>query len=136
MAGNVLVDAGFLVALLSRRDTHHRWAVTQAHDHPPPWCSCEAALSEAFHLLGASGVPGLGELLRRRALIAAFDLDDNVGPILKLLQKYADVPISLADACLVRMTETFSDPIILTTDSDFRIYRRHGRQVVPCAMPS
>ena len=57
-------------------------------------------------------------------------------PVLKLLQKYADVPMSLADACLVRMTETLSDPLLLTTDSDFSIYRRHSRQVIPCVMPS
>ena len=136
MARNVLVDAGFLVALLSRRDSHHQWAVTQAPGHAPPWRTCEAVLSEAFHLLGARGAPGLSALLRRRALIVAFDLDDDVESVLKLLQKYADVPMSLADACLVRLTETLPDPIILTTDSDFRIYRRHSRQRVPCMMPS
>jgi len=53
----------------------------------------------------------------------------------KLLEKYSDVPMSLADACLVRMTETLADPVILTTDQDFRVYRRHSRQVVPCATP-
>ena len=136
MARNALVDAGFLVALLSRRDSHHQWAVSQVPGHAPPWRTCEAVLSEAFHLLGAPGVPGLGALLRRRAVIAAFDLNNDVEPVLRLLQKYADVPMSLADACLVRMTETLPDPIILTTDSDFRIYRRHSRQMVPCSMPS
>jgi len=136
MARNVLVDAGFLVALLSRRDSHHQWAVTLAPGHAPPWRTCEAVLSEAFHLLGARGAPGLSELLRRRALIAAFDLDNDVESVLKLLQKYAEVPMSLADACLVRMSETLPDPIILTTDSDFRVYRRHSRQTVPCLMPS
>ena len=136
MARNVLVDAGFLVALLSRRDSHHQWAATLAPDYTPPWRICEAVLSEAFHLLGTRGAPGLSALLRRRALIAAFDLDNDVESVIKLLQKYADVPMSLADACLVRMSETFPDPIILTTDSDFRIYRRHSRQMVPCKMPS
>lgn len=136
MAGNALVDAGFLVALLSRRDSHHQWAVAQAPGHAPPWRTCEVVLSEAFHLLGARGVPGLGALLRRRAVIAAFDLNNDAESVLKLLQKYTDVPMSLADACLVRMTETLPDPIILTTDSDFRIYRRHSRQMVPCVMPS
>ena len=136
MARNVLVDAGFLVALLSRRDSHHQWAVTQAPGHAPPWRSCEAVLSEAFHLLGPRGAPKLSELLRRRAVIAAFHLDNDVESVTKLLQKYADVPMSLADACLVRMSETLPDPIILTTDSDFRIYRRHSRQMVPCMMPS
>ena len=136
MAKSVLVDAGFLVALLSRRDSHHRWAVTLAPGHAPPWRTCEAVLSEAFHLLGARGAPGLSALLRRRALTVAFDLDNDVESVLKLLQKYADVPMSLADACLVRMSETLPEPIILTTDSDLRIYRRHSRQMVPCMMPS
>ena len=136
MARNVLVDAGFLVALLSRRDVHHAWAVMQAPRHAPPWRTCEAVLSEAFHLLGARGAPGLGALLRRRALLAAFDLDNDVESVLKLLNKYANIPMTLADAFLVRMTEMLPDPIVLTTDSDFRIYRRHSRQIVPCAMPS
>jgi predicted nucleic acid-binding protein len=55
--------------------------------------------------------------------------------VLKLLEKYADVPMSFADACLVRMTETLNSPMLLTTDADFRIYRRHGRQVIPCVLP-
>ncbi|HEY1265974.1 MAG TPA: PIN domain-containing protein, partial [Candidatus Binatia bacterium] len=105
MARNVLVDAGFLVALLSHRDLHHSWAVAQASNHALPWRTCEAVLSEALHLLGARGLPALGAMLRRRALLAAFDLDNDLDPVLKLLQKYANVPMSLADACLVRMSE-------------------------------
>ena len=108
----------------------------QAPRHAPPWRTCEAVLSEAFHLLGARGAPGLGALLRRQALLAAFDLDNDVESVLKLLDKYANIPMSLADACLVRMTEMLPDPIVLTTDSNFRIYRRHSPQIVPCAMPS
>jgi predicted nucleic acid-binding protein len=110
--------------------------MTLAPDHAPPWHTCEAVLSETFHLLGARGAPGLSALLHRRALIVAFDMDDDMESALRLLQKYADVPMTLADACLVRMTETLSDPIILTTDSDFRIYRRHSRHTVPCLTPS
>jgi predicted nucleic acid-binding protein len=135
MARNILVDAGFLVALLSRRDTHHEWAATQASEYPPPWSSCEAVLSEAFYLLGERGTPSLAALLRRRALAVAFTLAENVEPIVKLLEKYSDVPMSLAHVCLVRMTETRADPIVMTTDQDFRVYRRHGRQVIPCATP-
>jgi predicted nucleic acid-binding protein len=135
MAGNVLVDAGFIVALLSRRDTHHQWAVGQAPHFAPPWITCEAALSEAFHLLGTGGAPGVITLLRRGAMGVGFGLAQDQEPVLKLMAKYSDVPMSLADACLVRMTETRADSIILTTDADFRIYRRHSRQVVPCATP-
>src|SRR5438132_13864976 len=100
MAANVLVDAGFLVALLSRRDTNRRWAASQSPRHPPPWKTCEAALSEAFHLLGTRGALGLATLLHRRAVVGAFLLGENVGEVLKLMQKYADVPMSFADACL------------------------------------
>jgi len=136
MARNVLVDAGFLVALLSSRDMHHQWAATQASELPPPWSTCEAVLSEAFHLLGDRGIPNLGALLRRRALLMSFTLAENLEAVVKLLEKYSNVPMGLADACLVRMTETLADAVILTTDRDFRVYRRHSRQVVPCVTPS
>jgi len=135
MAQSVLVDAGFLIALLSRRDRHHRWAAAQSPHSARPWKTCEAVLSEAFHLLGSRGEAALAALLRRRAVVPAFDLGQELERILKLLQKYGDVPMSLADACLVRMSETVSDVVILTTDADFRIYRRYGRQVIPCLTP-
>jgi hypothetical protein len=46
-----------------------------------------------------------------------------------------DVPMTFADACLVRMSEILPDPLVLTTDADFRIYRRFGRQIIPCFLP-
>lgn len=135
MAANVLVDAGFLIALLSRRDGNHRWAVALAAKHPPTWRTCESALSEAFYLLGPRGAPALTALLRRGAVVVAFDLESQVEAVLKLVEKYADVPASLADAVLVRMTEVLDDPVVLTTDRDFRVYRRHGRLAVPAETP-
>ncbi|HSC46411.1 MAG TPA: PIN domain-containing protein [Candidatus Acidoferrum sp.] len=135
MARNVLVDAGFLVALLSGRDDHHQWAANEASEFPPPWSTCESVLSEAFFLLGPRGTAPLGAMLRRRALGIGFELTGNVDAVARLLEKYADIPMSLADACLVRMTELMADPVILTTDEDFRVYRRNGRQVVPSRMP-
>jgi uncharacterized protein len=135
MAANILVDAGFLVALLSHRDANHRWAATQSPILPPPWTTCAAALSEAFHVLGQSGRPALAALLRRRAVLCPFHVSEHIEEILALVDKYTDVPMSFADACLVRMTEALPDPVLLTTDTDFRIYRRHSRQAVPCIMP-
>jgi predicted nucleic acid-binding protein len=132
MATNVLVDTGFLVALLSRRDDNHLWAVAQAPRFPPPWTTCEAVLSETCHLLGALG---LGAMLRRGAIVSSYRFSEDMDAVLKLLDKYADVSMSFADACLVRMTETLNDPLLLTTDTDFRIYRRHSRQVIPCVLP-
>jgi uncharacterized protein len=135
MATSALVDTGFLVALLSRRDANHRWAATQAPRFPPPWMTCEAVLSETSHLLGGHGTRSLALLLRRGALVCDYRFAHDMDAVLKLLEKYADVPMSFADACLVRMTETLNDPRLLSTDADFRIYRRHGRQVIPCVLP-
>jgi uncharacterized protein len=135
MATNVLADSGFLVALLNERDTDHDWAATQAMQLPPPWKTCEAAVSEAFYLLGSAGMPVLGELLQVRAMGCAFDAAAQIDEVLRLMQKYNNIPMSFADACLVRMSEILPNPTILTTDSDFHVYRRHGRQVVPCVTP-
>ena len=135
MARNIIVDAGFIVALLSNRDAHHQWAAAQAAELPPPWSTCESVLSEAYHLLGQRGLTSLSALLRRRAITIAFKFAENIEPVARLIEKYSDVPMSLADACLVRMTETLANPVLLTTDSDFRLYRRHSRQVIPCITP-
>ncbi|MCC6775902.1 MAG: PIN domain-containing protein [Hyphomicrobiales bacterium] len=135
MATSALVDAGFLVALLSRRDANHRWAAAQAPRFPPPWITCEAVLSETALLLGGRGIASMGALLRRGALVSSYRFIDDMDAVLKLLEKYSDVPMSFADACLVRMSETVNSPMLLTTDTDFRIYRRHGRQAIPCVLP-
>jgi uncharacterized protein len=47
----------------------------------------------------------------------------------------SDVPMSLADACLVRLCEILPDPVVLTTNVECRIDRRHSRQVIPCLLP-
>jgi uncharacterized protein len=135
MATSVIVDAGFLIALLSGGDAHHAWAVAQAARLPPPWKTCEAAVSEAFHLLGPAGTASLGALLQRRAVLCGFHPGEESEHLTKLMLKYAHVPMSFADAGLVRMTETMSEPILLTTSAAFRVYRRHGRKAVPCVLP-
>lgn len=132
---NVVVDAGFLVALWRREDQHHAWAVAAARTHPPVWISCEAVFSEAEHLLGPSGRASLRTACRRGALRLAPILAEETGAVLDLLDKYEDVPMSVADACIVRLTEVLSDVLVLTTDTDFKVYRRHSRRVVPCLLP-
>lgn len=102
---------------------------------PGPWLTCEAVLSEAFFLVGPSGRKALAGFLRRGLVQVRFDLRSEREPVLRLMDKYGNLPMSLADACLVRMTETLADPLVLTTDADFRIYRRHSRQAVPCMVP-
>jgi predicted nucleic acid-binding protein len=74
MARSVIVDAGFFAAALSR-NSHHEWAVQEASENSPPWHTCEAVLSESYHLLGERGAPGLNAMLSRRAFAARFNLD-------------------------------------------------------------
>lgn len=132
---SVLVDASFLVALWRKNDQNHAWALREARLNPPPWITCEAALSEADHLLAPEGCATLRTACRRGALTLKGFEDDALLPVLDLLDKYSDVPMSLADAGLVRLTEIMPDSLLLTTDSDFKIYRRLGRRVVPTRMP-
>ncbi len=135
MPRSYIADSSAVVALVRHDDQHHGWIDAQVDLLPHPWLTCEAALTEAFHLAGVRGSPAIRELLRRGAVTLTFDLGDDLESVLTLMDKYADVPMSLADACLVRMSEIYADPLIITTDSDFKLYRRHSRQVIPCLMP-
>lgn len=90
---------------------------------------------ETFFLLTRMEAARLARLLGDGRLRVTYGVRDEGKPVFDLMAKYADVPMSLADACLVRMSETLPDPMVLTTDADFKIYRRHSRQVVPCLLP-
>ena len=132
---SLVVDASFLVALWKRNDLNHAWALREAQLRPPPWITSESALSEADHLLAPDGCASLRLACRRGALrLAAFEGDDFL-PVLGLLDEYADVPMSIADATMVRLSEILTNPLLLTTDSDFKIYRRLGRRAIPVRMP-
>jgi predicted nucleic acid-binding protein len=75
------------------------------------------------------------ELIRRGILNVAFELEDEVERLLELQRTYADVPMSLADACLVRMAERCDRARVATLDSDFHVYRKHGRRRIPLLSP-
>ena len=135
MPQSVIIDSSALVALLDPREQHHTWARMVVADLPLPWLTCEAAVVETFFLLARPEAARLARLLRDGRLRVAYGLRDELEQVLTLMDKYADVPMSLADACLVRMSETLPDPVVLTTDADFKIYRRHSRQVVPSLLP-
>jgi predicted nucleic acid-binding protein len=136
MSGPILVDAGPIVALLDNRDRFHDWARNQLSERKPPLLTCEAVLTEAAHLLRrAHGNQALLALVRRGLVSIPFRLVDEISRVEKLIERYANVPMSLADACLVRMAELHDDFAIVTLDSDFQIYRKNGRQVIPTIMP-
>lgn len=53
----------------------------------------------------------------------AMSAEDQWASVEALMQKYADRPISFADACLIRCAEIHEEPRILTFDTDFKVYR-------------
>ena len=132
-----IVDTGPLVALLDAREPDHTWARETLDGLRAPLYTCEACLSEAAFLLGhvKGGPNALLTLVGRGILVPQFRLASEIEAVRKLMTKYASVPMSLADACLVRMTELDTRATVLTLDNDFRIYRRNGRQAVPVLMP-
>ena len=134
----VILDTGPLVALLNSRDRHHEWAVDQWSRIAPPLLTCDAVLAEACFLVQpfAGGQNAVLDLLRRSVLDASFQLAEEAGALSRLLKKYSDVPMSLADGCLVRMSELNDDWAVMTLDSDFRLYRKNGRQVIPTLTPN
>jgi uncharacterized protein len=133
-----IVDAGPLVAYFKRDDLHHQWSREQLGSLHPPIYSCDAVISEACFLLRRtdSGVDRLMEFLERGIVTLNFSVHAELPTLRKLLRRYQSVPISLADACLIRMSELLREPVVITLDSDFTIYRRHGRQVIPSLAPS
>ena len=137
MNGPVLIDTGPLVAMMDTRDPHHAWAVTQLGRIAPPLLTCEAVLAEYFHLLRCSdkAMDSLRKLLTRGVLEVSFGLAGEEDALCRLLRRYADVPMSFADACLVRMSELHGTARVFTLDSNFRAYRRNSRNVIPLLMP-
>lgn len=134
----IIVDTGPLVAYFNRQDRWHRWVADQMAALHPPLLTCEPVITEACFLIQrAGGRPA--DLIRKitqRSLEIGIDLEEDASGIESLMQRYADTPMSLADACLVRLTERFSDCRLFTLDSDFEHYRRNGRQVIPLLHPA
>jgi predicted nucleic acid-binding protein len=131
------IDTGPLVAFLNARDSFHRWSTTTLSTIEPPLYTCESVISEACFLVRhfKGGPESVLELVSRGILALDFHLGAEHSAVKKLMTKYQSVPMSLADACLVRMTELDHNLTIITIDDDFRVYRRNGRQSVPVIMP-
>ncbi|HKD07027.1 MAG TPA: PIN domain-containing protein [Bryobacteraceae bacterium] len=132
-----LLDTGPLVSFLAAGLEYHEWAVEQWRELRPPLLTCEPVLTEAVFLLKREGrdADALFALLERGVIRIAIAVDREQADLRALMRRYRNRPMSLADACLVRLSEIHSAAEVLTLDSDFRIYRRHGNKVIPTRMP-
>lgn len=137
MTDGVILDTGPLVALLDRSDNAHAWTVRQFQAIRGPLLTCEPVLAEVMYLLRGLR-PAQEKVLawiEQGVVRCPFILSAEVAAVRLLWEKYADVPMSLADACLVRMAEQFDTYHLCTLDSDFAVYRKHGRQPISLIAP-
>ena len=121
----VLLDTGPLVALLDRAEKRHRECADLVAQLEVPLVTCEAVIAEACYLLrGCKGAAeAVLENINRGNFLVPYRVTGRAAQLAKLVKKYADVPMDLADACLVDMAGELSIGRILTLDGDFRIYR-------------
>ena len=133
---DAIVDTGPLVAYFCAGDARHRWAVQQFATLTPPLLTCEPVIAETCFLRRRQGIAGwrLLEKLDQGALRLGLRLDAEVRPVCDLMRRYGNVPMSLADACLVRLAEITGLPVC-TLDSDFEIYRAHRRRRLELLTP-
>jgi uncharacterized protein len=121
----IIIDTSIIVALANVRENYHYWSKLQAADLSYPFYTCEPVLSESFHLLQTipKGTDTLLGFLDKGLVKVSFHYINHSAPIHKFLRKYADLPASFADACLVGMAEATKKSRIFTLDKDFTIYR-------------
>ena len=137
MRTGAVMDTGPLVAYFCANEARHSWAVEQFANLTPPVLTCEPVLTETCFLLGRAKQPAsrLLDKVRLGALQIGVHLEDEVGAIGELMQRYRNLPMSLADACLVRLAEISRLPIC-TLDSDFEIYRGHRGTILALIHPT
>lgn len=137
MRETVILDTGPLVTFLAAGLKHHDWVCAQWKRLRPPLVTCEPVLTEAAFLLKREGceTDALFVLLERGVLRVGLGIEDQLPDLRTLMRRYRDRPMSLADACLVRLSEVHRASRVFTLDEDFRFYRRHGNKVIPVLMP-
>jgi predicted nucleic acid-binding protein len=128
----VIADTGPLVAFLLEAEPRHDWVVEQFKLLRAPFLTCEPVFTEAAHFLSRTheGIPKLFELLRQDLLLIDFSVANEAQALRSLMAKYQDLPMSLADACLVRMAEIHPTAAVFTLDHHFRVYRKNGRMPI------
>jgi predicted nucleic acid-binding protein len=90
-----------------------------------PLITCEAVIAETCYLLRR--LPGAPEAVVENVAAGIFQIPfqlsrEAVG-VKRVLQKYRDRNLDLADACLIRLADELGTAQILTLDEDFQIYR-------------
>lgn len=139
MRKKVLLDTGVLVAFINKREKLHSWAIEQWKMIEPPLLTCEGVITETCFLLQDvyEGEEAVMNLISRKMIQIPFQLNNDESEAIKeLMKRYQNVPMSLADACLVRMSELIAGSCVLTLDSDFLVYRQNKNQIIDLIIPA
>jgi predicted nucleic acid-binding protein len=131
-----LMDTGPLVAYFLAGDAYHEWAVETFGNLRLPAVTCEPVVAEACFLIARRNIPlaRLIAFLESGTLQIGMSLADEAGAVRALMERYANVPMSLADGCLVRLSEMTNLPIC-TLDSDFTVYRAQRNRPLDLISP-
>ena len=126
----ILVDAGPLVALIDADDQHHAKCVAALQTIREPLATVWPAVTEAMYLLSdvSAAQDILWEMIERGPLQLLPLYASDVPRMRELMRKYADRPMDMADAALMRAAEREGIRKIFTIDrQDFSVYRLHNR---------
>lgn len=134
----VILDTGPLVAMLDRREACHEWTVERLKELPlREFITCEAVIAETFFLMAKlpAALKQVNRYVEDGSIRIEFGLQKEWGKVASIMEAYRDQGVSLADACLVRMSEIRPDSKVWTLDRDFRVYRRNGKERIPLIIP-
>jgi predicted nucleic acid-binding protein len=124
----IIVDTGFWLALIDKKDTYHATAKQALKKYNEPLITTWCVVTETCYLLlTRKGVQAQVTFLNslEQKLFTIFNLEPHHTPqIIKLMEKYANLPMDLADASLVILAEDLGHGRIFSVDQrDFNTYR-------------
>lgn len=133
----IISDAGPLVAYFDRSAADHDWVRSQFEQLEGSLLCCQPVITEALFLLKRDGLnpDWILALIERGDLLCDFDMAGEIVSLRRLLHQYRNLPATLADVCLVRMSELHPQSMVLTLDRDFLVYRKNRRQNIPLLAP-
>ena len=129
---NTLIDAGPIIALFNKNDKYHKKILNFLKEYNGILTTSWPVITEVSHML-AYNVETQIDLMkwinRGGIKIEQIEIED-IQRIIELSEKYSDIPMDLADACLVVLSERLKIKEIITIDTDYYIYRTIKKEYI------
>ena len=129
---NTLIDAGPIIALFNKNDKYHKKIKNFLKKYDGKLTSTWPVVTEVSHMLDfnvQTQIDFLTWIQLGGVNIEAIENED-IGRIIELTMKYSDLPMDLADASLVVLSERLSIKEIITIDSDYYVYRTIKKEMI------